>query len=207
MWKEFLSSQPSQCSHRWWHRGRKWSLAVAGQPADARIPCLRRLHHWPVLDPVCCTLRLWVSTCASFICCLHKKKFKKNHPFVTSVWLLIGPLILNCGKCGLATWACWKWALLLATRFKKLLATKVSIQILMRTTLPSWSSTHHWSSLVSMPRIFIFTCWTLRFVSSWLDYIWLCRKSEASVSPQRWRRPLHSRSGLDYGMGDQALKW
>lgn len=77
MWKEFLSSQPSQCSHRWWHRGRKWSLAVAGQPADARIPCLRRLHHWPVLDPVCCTLRLWVSTCASFICCLHKKKFKK----------------------------------------------------------------------------------------------------------------------------------
>lgn len=147
----------------------------------------------------------WAPVPHSFAVCI--KRNLKNHPFVTSVWLLIGPLILNCGKCGLATWACWKWALLLATRFKKLLATKVSIQILMRTMLPSWSSIHHWSSLVSMPRIFIFICWTLRFVSSWLDYIWLCRKSEASVSPQPWRRPLHSRSGLDYGMGDQALKW
>lgn len=209
MWTEHLHSQPSRCSHRWWHGGRKWSLAVAGQPADRRIPCLRRLHYWPVLDPDCCTLRPRVSACASFICgfCIRKKK---KITLLLLVWLHVGTLIPNCGKCILATWACWKWAPLLATQFKKLLSTKVSVQIPTRMTLPCWSSIHRWRSLVSVPRIFIFICWTLRFVSSWLCplIVFECaRKSEASVSPQHWRRPLHSGSGLGYGMGDHALTW
>lgn len=61
-----------------------------------------------------------------------------------------GTPIPDCGQCVLVTSACPRWAQLMATELKKLLATKVSIHTLLTMTLPSWSWNHLWTSLVSI---------------------------------------------------------
>lgn len=82
MWKKFISTQLPYC---WRYRCSEWCLAMAGQSPDSRTTCLWRLHHWPFLDPICCTLLPDVSTCASFIVCTYlslyghlRKKTKQN---------------------------------------------------------------------------------------------------------------------------------
>lgn len=94
----------------------------------------------------------WALVPQSFAVC-SEEEINTSNDTINSPFCYLGTQIPDCGECVLATWACPRWASLLPTPFGKLLVTKILILGLLTMTLPSWSWTHHWRSLVSIFRM------------------------------------------------------
>lgn len=214
MWKKFSRAQLPYCRR---YRCGERCLAMAGQSPDFRTTYLWRLHHWPFLDPNCCTLLPDVSACASFIVCTYsslcgplRKQHKTKHDDRSSLCLtaFTDPLTLHVGGCMQVMWAWPKWVLVLPIQLRKLLATKDIIHLLLTMTSLFWSLVHRWHLPVSSPQNFPYFSaerWGLLQVNRFPWSYFFLRNSERSVSPQHGCGPFCRTSGLDYRMGGLAL--